>query len=286
MTPDREELLIPREVVVVDEERTVPLRLTNLGKEEVRILRGSDVGTFHAVRAGRHDNEYEICESGEVLQSGRVATACSGPQNTENPANDPVPGLDANESDMSPKGKAELRELVSEYRDVFSQYPGDIGRTHVVEHRIDTGDATPRRQRPRRVPINLREQVEEQKQQMLRDGIIEESDSPWCSPVVLTRKKDGTYRFCVDMRSVNGVTRGLAHPLPRVDDALDSLSGARWYTTLDMATGYWQVGLAPEDREKTAFSTGRGLHQSRSWPWGSKTPVEHSSVSWSWFWQG
>ena len=89
-------------------------------------------------------------------------------------------------------------------------------------------------------------------------------------PCCTIPEKDGTFRFCVDMRAVNSVTKGLAHPLPRVDDALDSLAGARWYTTLDMATGYWQVGIAPEDREKTAFSTGRGLHQFRVMAMGLK----------------
>ena len=107
-----------------------------------------------------------------------------------------------------------------------------------MEHHIDTGEAAPIRQRPRRVPVRIREQVEEQKAQMLKDGIIEESTSPWCSPVVLARKKDGTFRFCVDLRAVNSVHRGCAHPLPRVDEALDTLAGATWFTTLDMAAGY------------------------------------------------
>ena len=118
--------------------------------------------------------------------------------------------------------------------------------------------------------MKIREQVEEQKEQMLKDGIIEESTSPWCSPVVLARKKDGSFRFCVDFRAVNSVTRGCAHPLPRVDEALDTLAGATWFTTLDMATGYWQVPLAADDREKTAFLTGRGLQQFKVMAMGLK----------------
>ena len=73
--------------------------------------------------------------------------------------NDPVPGLNIDDSDMSETGKMKLHELISEYRDVFSQYPGDIGRTHLTEHRIDTGEAAPIRQRPRRIPVNLRQHV-------------------------------------------------------------------------------------------------------------------------------
>ena len=94
--------------------------------------------------------------------------------------------------------------------------------------------------------------------------------SPWSSPVVLARKKDGTFRFCVDLRAVNGVTKGFAHPLPRIDSTLDSLAGASTFSTLDLASGYWQVSIAPEDREKTAFSTGSGLHQFRVMAMGLK----------------
>ena len=269
-TSAREQVLIPRELVDVDADGLVPVRLTNTGPEEARLLQGADIGTFFALNEGREDNMYELCpvDGG----SGRIQTAAVC---TEHPRDEDVVAgenqrLEVDQSDLSPTGKEKLRSLISAYQDIFSHHPGDIGKTHLVEHRIDTGDTTPIRQRPRRVPIKLREQVEKQKQQMLKDGIIEESDSPWCSPVVLARKKDGSFRFCVDMRAVNKVTRGLAHPLPRVDDALDSLAGARWYTTLDMATGYWQVGLAEEDREKTAFTTGKGLHQFKVMAMGLK----------------
>ena len=154
------------------------------------------------------------------------------------------PGL----TDLGKVSQKRLRDLFERYADVFSRHPGDIGPTNRTRHRIDTGDATPIKQRPRRIPLKVRDQVEKQKEKMLQDGIIEESESPWCSPVVLVRKKDGTFRFCVDLRAVNRVTKGFAMPLPRIDDSLDTLAKARWFTTLDMATGYWQVELAPEDR--------------------------------------
>ena len=86
----------------------------------------------------------------------------------------------------------------------------------------------------------------------------------------MAKKKDGSFRFCVDLRAVNRVTQSLPHPLPRVDDALDSLAGAKFFSTLDMASGYWQVDLADEDKEKTAFTTGKGLHQFRAMPYGLK----------------
>ena len=85
---------------------------------------------------------------------------------------------------------------------------------------------------------------------MLKRDIIQPSSSPWSSPIVLVRKKDGSLRFCVDYRKVNAVTKKDAYPLPRVDETLDTLSGSQWFSTLDLLSGYWQVEMSPTDREK------------------------------------
>jgi len=105
-------------------------------------------------------------------------------------------------------------------------------------------------------------------EEMQQQGVIEPSNSPWASPVVLVRKKDGSLRFCIDYRKLNKVTRKDSYPLPRVDDLLDSLSDAQWFSTLDLRSGYWQVEIDPGDREKTAFSTQNGLFQFRVMPFG------------------
>jgi hypothetical protein len=94
---------------------------------------------------------------------------------------------------------------------------------------------------------------------MKSKGVIEESDSPWSSPVVLVRKKNGNLRFCVDYRRLNDVTKKDRFPLPRINDTLDRLAGAKWFSTLDLKSKYLQVALHPEDKEKTAFSTGRAV---------------------------
>ncbi|GFW36446.1 retrovirus-related Pol polyprotein from transposon 297 [Trichonephila clavipes] len=92
--------------------------------------------------------------------------------------------------------------------------------------------------------------------------------SPWASPIVLVRKKDGSTRFCVDYRKLNDVTKKDSYPLPRIDDTLINLSGHKWFSTLDLKSGYWQVEIHPEDREKTAFTSGQGLWQFKVMPFG------------------
>uniref|UniRef100_A0A1B0GHP0 RNA-directed DNA polymerase n=2 Tax=Lutzomyia longipalpis TaxID=7200 RepID=A0A1B0GHP0_LUTLO len=173
---------------------------------------------------------------------------------------------------MDPEMTQEEREMAYEvmltHQMAFSVAPEDLGRTNAAVHHIDVGEHTPIKQPPRRVPMAKQREATELIAKMERQGVIEKSTSPWCSPVVLVRKKDGTLRFCVDYRRLNEITKKDAHPLPRIDTTLESLSGATWFHTLDLFSGYWQVPVAPQDKEKTAFSAGTGLWQFRVLPFG------------------
>jgi hypothetical protein len=108
---------------------------------------------------------------------------------------------------LSRKEAQALEELIANYQDVFETKSGDHGRTENVYHRIDTGDARPIRQPPRRLPLVKQAEVTDMLEDIKRKGVIEESDSPWSSPVVLVQKKDGSLRFCVDYRRLNDVTK-------------------------------------------------------------------------------
>ncbi|CAB4434012.1 unnamed protein product [Rhizophagus irregularis] len=98
--------------------------------------------------------------------------------------------------------------------------------------------------------------------------LIRKSASPWASPVVIVDKKGGEKHLCIDYRKLNAVTKADAYPLPRIDDMLESFSNATWFTTLDLASGYWQVAMDPADVEKTAFITPFGLYEFLVMPFG------------------
>ena len=163
--------------------------------------------------------------------------------------------------------REQLYQVLLMYADVFPENDCDLGRTGVIKHTINTGNAHPIRQSPRRIPKHLQSETSKLINQMLQNNIIQKSTSPWSS-VVLVKKKDGSVRFCIDYRKVNNITRKDAYPLPRIDDTLDTLSGAKWFSTLDLLSGYWQVEVTAEDREKTAFVTRDGLFEFNVMPFG------------------
>ena len=130
-----------------------------------------------------------------------------------------------------------LKALLSEYHDVFSLEEDERGETDMIEFEINTGDELPRKQVARRLPYAACQEVVDQLDRMQRIGVIKPSNSPWSSPVVLVRKRDGTLRFCVDYRILNSVTKRDVFPLPRINDLLDQLGKSTYYSTLDLASG-------------------------------------------------
>ena len=172
------------------------------------------------------------------------------------------------EEDMTTEQKEQLYHLLLAYADIFADGSDELGRTKCVKHVINTGNHPPIRQPYRRIPASRREQAHQLIQDMLQKDVIQPSSSSWASPVVLVQKKDGSYRFCVDYRKLNRITRKDAYPLPRVDDTLDALEGTQWFSTLDLLWGYWQVEVSEEDREKTAFMTRDGLFEFKVMPFG------------------
>ena len=171
-------------------------------------------------------------------------------------------------TDLTDSETARLKKLLYDYQHVFSRTEGDLGTTQMVKHRIETGNVLPIRQQPRCTSPWKHDEIERQVADLLHQGRVTESSSPWSSPVVLVTKKDGSQRLCVDYRQLNAATVKDAFPLPRVDDSLSALSGSRWFSTLDLASCYWQVAMDASTKEKAASVTSSGLYEWNIMPFG------------------
>ena len=165
--------------------------------------------------------------------------------------------------------RARAAALLTKHVNTFPA-PGSpiTGRTDAVVHEIDTGSTRPIRCNPRKLSPKKIKIQQELVDQMLEDGQIEPIVSAWSSPTVLVTKNNGSTHFCVDYRRLNARTKKDAFPLPRIDDSLNFLSGQAWFSTLDLASGYWQVRLSENAKPKTAFATHSGLFQFAVMPFG------------------
>lgn len=170
--------------------------------------------------------------------------------------------------DLPAPQREALLKLLAKHQASFDANASSLGQTTVASHRINTDGQNIVRRRPYRVSLAERKIIEENVADMLKRNIIRPSASSWSSPVVLVQKKDGSVRFCVDYRALNKITRKDVYPMPRIDDALDSLQGAQYFSTLDLRSGYWQIPMDEADKEKTAFSTPDGLYEFNVMPFG------------------
>jgi hypothetical protein len=150
----------------------------------------------------------------------------------------------------------------------FQDSSETLGCTDVIKHRIVT-DSPPIKSRYYPVSPVVQREIDKQLQQMLEQDVIEKSNSPWSSPILLVKKKDGTYRFCVDFRKLNAVTAKDSYPIPYVSHTLDKLRDSKYLTTLDIKSAYWQIKMADESKQFTAFTVpNRGLYQFKRLPFG------------------
>ena len=227
---------------------TIPIRILNLSKGQRKVCKGTELALCEPVSSVQHvQKQAYTCKHPTTLPTHLTALYEKS-----------IESLDKFQ-------KEEVKRLLTEYADVFSRDSTDLGKTDVVQHQINTGTATPIRQPPRRLPLVQREEAVKAVYEMENQEILEPSSSPWSSPIVLVRKKDGSLRFCVDYRKLNEVTKKDSYPLPRIDNTLQSLAGSKWFSTLDLRSGYWQVEIDPKDK---AFSTGIGLWQFKVMPFG------------------
>ena len=237
--------------------------LVNEMEQEVLLPPHTCLGTIHHVEEVEacKDGPKETLEEGHRVQSASMSAKCGGQDSTL------LDELDLGER-LTPEEKTKFNSLLRKYAGVFSQHDFDLGYSNAVKHTIHTGDTPPIRQRYRSLPPSQHQEVRRHIQELLGAGIIRESNSPWASPIVVVKKRDQSIRLCVDYRRLNAVTTKSSFPLPRIDESLQALGDSKYFSVLDLTSGFYQVAMAEKDMEKTAFVTPFGLWEYTRLPFG------------------
>ena len=226
------------------------IQVANLSKATIRILIGEKLGVMTRMN-------YKQINAIDHLATRNIE---------EKPETDNENSIDFAHTDLSNDQKTRLYQLIEEYPDVFKNSPG---KTSKIKHQINIKEgARPFNAPPYRCTPKRRKIIEDNINEMLKEEIITPSNSPWASPVVLAPKKDGSLRFCIDYRKLNALTIRDAYPIPRIDDTLDALEEAKFISTLDLRSGYWQVQMDPKSQALTAFITHKGLFEFKVMPYG------------------
>ena len=183
-------------------------------------------------------------------------------------------------SNLTQEQDERLRSLLQKHIDIFSKDDSDIGDCDMIKHRIDLIDDTPFKQRHRRIPPSMIDEVRQHIEELLSGGIIRKSKSPWASNVVLVRKKNGKLRLCVDYRMLNKKTVKDSYALPRVEEVFDILNGAKLFSTIDMKSGYHQVSVEESHKCRTTFTVGPiGFFEYNKMPFGlSNSPATYQRL--------
>ncbi|KAG1940729.1 interleukin-1 receptor accessory protein-like 1-A [Pimephales promelas] len=254
---DCQSIGVARGLAVIQRGR-VSVRVRNVNPYPVVLRRHQRLVRVTAVRSHQVREERDVCF--RQVSSVVVEVAVGSVE----PRNDPQRGgmldhvaVDSLKGEgLEEEQQLQLRDFLTKWQHVFSTHDEDYGRCSTKQRAVSASAPT------------LYSEIRTLLNGMLDGGIIRESSSPWAAPIVLVRKKTGAWRFCVDYRKLNSVTKKDAFPLPRIEDSLTSLTQATWYSTLDLASGYWQVQVDERDREKTAFTTPFGLFEWDRMPFG------------------
>jgi Reverse transcriptase (RNA-dependent DNA polymerase) len=170
---------------------------------------------------------------------------------------------------LSVDNRRQFDTLIQEYSNIFDWYQTKMGRTNIMTHRIITEpDNYPIKTRPYPISPGESEFLEKELGHFEKLGIIEKCESPWAAPILLVKKKNGELRLVVDYRKLNAITRKDAYPLPRINELLDCLGKATIFSALDMRSGFYQIEVDPDSREKTAFVTKYRTYQYNRLPMG------------------
>ena len=237
-------LQVVNSVSRLQSDRSIPILIVNNTNKTMRIFR-------HSTLAKLESDFSQVTEVNSILKGPDVGDH-----------------LDLKDLDVPQEFRKDIEHLILKNQELFASKDTELGHTETVQMKIDTGDCSPIKMRPYRAPLNKREVIDKTVDEMLDAGIISRSRSPWSFPVVIVDKKDGSKRFCVDFRKLNQVTKRNSYPLPVIDDILALLGNSKYFSSLDLKSGYWQVSMNEHDKEKTAFACHRGLFEFNVMPFG------------------
>ncbi|PIK39238.1 putative thy-1 membrane glycoprotein isoform X1 [Apostichopus japonicus] len=241
MIEPMEQRNLPRNVKIAKslaevKDGNIPVRVMNANPYEVKLHGSMKLGKLFKIENQDIDTtshtDLEFIDEDTVEVGINLQQATVAPQSKD---------IDINSAILTPNQEMQLHELLHRHRGVFSTGSADLGHATTIQHRIPTGDTPPIKERHRRIPPQMYQEVKQHIRDMLEHGVIKESHSPWAAPIVIVKKKDGSLRFCVDYRKLNAKTRKDAHPLPRIEEALDALNNAQYFSTLDLATLYGEL---------------------------------------------
>ena len=227
---------------------TVAVRVCNVSRRPIRLHKGQSLSALQIVNVAPSAADQNPRQPDAVQQRRDIVERA-----------DPSVPTDTRE---------QLSTLIDTYEDIFSYSEFDLGSTDIVQHEINTTVNPPSKQALRPQPRARLPVIDNLLHEMQSQGIIEPCQSEWASNIVLVTKKDGSIRFCVDYRKLNSLTQKDAYPLPRIDTCLDTLSGAVWYSTFDLRSGFHQVKVHPRDVNKTTFTCHRGTFRFPRMPFG------------------
>lgn len=235
-------------------DKQVPVMLLNTHNKSTTLFAGTNIATatsIPVVAAMTSKNEKDRKSPQEIIQQ-----------------------IDLSNTTLNQEQKQQLVKLLHEKVGAFAQHDDDVGYMKDFQMSIEMEDNHPVKQRPYRAEFRLKPVIEEETKKMLEMKIIEPCNSPWASPIILVPKKDGSWRYAVDFRVVNGKIRKDSYPLPIISEVLENFVNARWFSVVDMAKGFWSIPIKEENRDVTAFTTGNGLYRFTRCPFGlSNSPA-------------
>lgn len=262
----RQDVILINGVTSASKSGVYPVQVANLGNKDVWLNMNSRLGTISECMV-----EPDPGSRVDFLQTGAKEETVVPKKDIETrETSSPLDLSSLIPSDLvcTDSQRQKINDLFQRHSNVFIQNDLDMGYTTTITHKINTTDDIPVSYPFRRIPPTQFQEVKRHIQELLDKDIIRKSSSPYASPVVIVRKKDGSIRLCIDHRRLNLKTVRDAFPLPRIDESLDALHGAKLFSTCDLASGFHQIAMDPDHQHKTAFATPFGLYEYTRMPFG------------------